>query len=305
MRDERLPDLPALPALTDGLDLRDLRNANRQQLVRAATRLLGPAEAEDAVQDAYVRALEARALELNVAQAWLLTVMRHIAIDRLRRRQWMQQWLAESVNGPLPDAQASAESEAALRQDSTRALRLLATHLSPVEGAVILLHEVFEVEHADIAQAQGKTAAGSRQQLRRALARLHQAAGASLGRSNPASDLDELEYLKDASRTADTETDVLFQTYCQCLQLRQAAPLWALLRQPPVSARHSAPSASLAASEPHRGATARPRTRVTSLVQVGGQLGLALSLDGVTLCVLPLGSRAEREALTAVHAVAG
>ncbi|EGI77247.1 RNA polymerase sigma factor [Hylemonella gracilis] len=299
MRDERLPDLPAPPALTDLLD------ANRHQLVRAAARLLGPTEAEDAVQDAYVRALEARALELNVAQAWLLTVMRHIAIDRLRRRQWMQQWLAESAKVPPSDAQTSAESEAALRQDSTRALRLLATHLSPVEGAVLLLHEVFEVEHAEIAQAQGKTAAGSRQQLRRALARLHQAAGASLGRSNPASDLDELEYLKDASRTADTETEVLFQTYCQCLQLRDAAPLWALLRQPLVSARHAAPSASLAAGEISCWADARPTTRISGLVRVGGQLGLALSLDGVTLCVLPLGSRAEREPLTAVHAVAG
>jgi DNA-directed RNA polymerase specialized sigma24 family protein len=69
-----------------------LIDADRHRLVRAATRLLGPVDAEDAVQDAYVRALEAETLELNAAQAWLLTVVRNLAIDRLRRRQWMQQW---------------------------------------------------------------------------------------------------------------------------------------------------------------------------------------------------------------------
>eukprot|EP01034_Spumella_vulgaris_P003069 gene3069-3958_t len=62
-----------------------LANASRSALVRAATRLLGPADAEDAVQDAYVRALEAQAPALNAAQAWLLTVVRNLAIDRLRR----------------------------------------------------------------------------------------------------------------------------------------------------------------------------------------------------------------------------
>lgn len=58
-----------------------LLDTDRRRLVRAATRLLGPADAEDAVQDAYVRALEADALELNAAQAWLLTVVRNLAID--------------------------------------------------------------------------------------------------------------------------------------------------------------------------------------------------------------------------------
>ena len=65
---------------------RALTRADRRQLVRAATRLLGPADAEDAVQDAYVRALEGDLPELNVAQAWLLTVVRNLSIDRLSNR---------------------------------------------------------------------------------------------------------------------------------------------------------------------------------------------------------------------------
>lgn len=71
-----------------------LIDADHRGLVRAAARLLGPADAEDAVQDAYVRALEADMAALNVAQAWLLTVVRNLAIDKLRRRQWLQAWLA-------------------------------------------------------------------------------------------------------------------------------------------------------------------------------------------------------------------
>ena len=94
-----------------------LVNASRSTLLRAATRLLGPADAEDAVQDAYVRALESNATTLNAAQAWLLTVVRNLAIDRLRRRQWMTQWLAETVQTAQGDVAgmvaASAEADAA------------------------------------------------------------------------------------------------------------------------------------------------------------------------------------------------
>ncbi|QBK06103.1 RNA polymerase sigma factor [Hylemonella gracilis] len=270
MRDEYLPDL---------LD------ADRHQLVRAATRLLGPAEAEDAVQDAYVRALENQELELNAAQAWLLTVMRHIAIDRLRRRQWMQQWLAESADAPLGHEQASAESETALLQESTRALRLLADHLPATDGAVVLLHEVFEAEHAEIAQAQGKTAAGSRQQLRRALLRLREAADTLVHQPGQIWALEQ-------EQTEAAEKEALFQLYAQSLHLRDPRTLWAMLRQPPVSAsaHHLAPQAAL---ESTYTSAPTPRATASGLVQIGGQLGLALTLDGVTLCVLPLGARSE------------
>ena len=61
-----------------------LVNARRGTLLRAATLLLGPAE--DAVQDAYVRAQGARTPAPNAAQAWRLTVVRNRAIDRLLRQ---------------------------------------------------------------------------------------------------------------------------------------------------------------------------------------------------------------------------
>ena len=245
-----------LPALID---------SDHRRLVRAATRLLGPADAEDAVQDAYVRALEAQTRELNVAQAWLLTVMRHLAIDRLRRRHWMQQWLAETSDGVW--ASPSAETEAALSEEVARAMRLLAAHLTPADGAAVLLHEVFEVGHAEIARASGRSEAGGRQQLRRALLRMRQAGGAPGPRPDP-----ELE----------PSEETLFRLYLQSLRLRDPQTLWAMLRQPPIRAvAEVSPMASDAASVP-------PATSC-GVVQVGGQLGLVLTLDGVALCVLPLG----------------
>lgn len=146
-----------------------LEDIDRRRLVRAATRLLGPVDAEDAVQDAYVRALEANdaTLVLNSTQAWLHTVVRNMAIDRLRRRNWIAQWLQEeALGGGANDAlraAPSAESDAALAEEVAQALRLMAAHLAPEDGAAVLLHEVFEASHTDIAHAAGRSEAGNRQ----------------------------------------------------------------------------------------------------------------------------------------------
>lgn len=246
-----------------------LIDTDRRRLVRAATRLLGPADAEDAVQDAYLRALEADALALNVAQAWLLTVVRHLAIDRLRRRQWLQQWLAEAAAGGPLRAAPSAEMDAALAQEAAHALRLLAARLTPAEGAAVLLLEVFEVSHAEMAQAGGQSEAGSRQQLRRALLRLRQAGGQAGGQAGPEPEPSE---------------ETVFRLYLQALQLRDPQTLWAMLRQPPIQALAGRPTVAAPAASP------QPQT-ACGVMQVGGQLGLVLTLDGVTLCVLPLGVR--------------
>lgn len=271
------------------LDDRDLPltvHSDRRSLVRVAARLLGPAEAEDAVQDAYVRALEgdAAAQDLDVAQAWLHTVVRNLAIDRLRRRQWMQQWLAGMGASDTLRASASAEVEVALAQQARHALRVLAARLAPADGAAVLLYEVFEASHAELAQAGGRTEAGSRQQLRRALLRLRQAQADGDATPEPAvyPDLRENE-------------EATFRVYLQSLQLRDPQALWAMLGQPPVRAVVRALSASgvavLAGAHPATAAA----TTTCGVVQVGGQLGLVLTLDGVRLCVLPLGVRSVGE----------
>jgi len=268
-----------------------LMDADHRGLVRAAARLLGPTDAEDAVQDAYVRALEAAPTGLNAAQAWLLTVVRHLAIDRLRRRDWMRQWL-EAAHDQPPESTStssstwtstwpvsmapSAEAVATLAEEVAQVLRLMAAHLTPMDGAALLLHEVFEVEHAEIARANDRSEATSRQRLRRALARLHQAAAGPDGLAARQADAEP-------KVEPDAGEDAVFRQYLECLRLRDPRALWAMLRQPPISA--------MAAASPTGSAPAGPAASggAASVVQVGGQLGLALTLDGVTLCVLPLG----------------
>jgi len=247
-----------------------LADRDRRRLVRAATRLLGATEAEDVVQDACVRALESGTDHLEAAPAWLLTVVRHLAIDRLRRRQWLQQWLAEVGTAP-PPATPSAEQDAALAEEVARALRRIVRHLAPEDGAALLLHEVFEAGHAEIAAHGGRSEAGSRQQLRRALSRLRQATDGAVPRRHPDPEGEE----------------TLFRLYLQALHRRDPRTLWAMLRHPPVSASASVPAMTHAPA---------PRTATSRIVQVGGQLGLMLTLDGVTLCTVPLGVRSESDA---------
>ena len=265
-----------------------ITGVSRSTLVRAATRLLGPAEAEDAVQDAYVRALEANAQVLNAAQAWLLTVVRNLAIDRLRRRQWMAQWLAEvaqaaqeGLGNDMGMAAPSAEADASLAQQATLALYWLAVCVTPAEGAAVLLHAVFDVSHAELAQARGGTVAASRQQLRRALQRVRQV-------QDEASTIDG-----DGRPELQGAEAARLRLYLQSLQSRDPQTLWALLRQPPVSARAVlGPAKALhAAWTVPQTAPCAPST-LSGVVQAGGQLGLVLTLDGVMLCVVPLGPHA-------------
>jgi len=228
----------------------------------------GQAEAEDVVQDTYLRALEAGDQPtLDAAQAWLTTVMQHLAIDRLRRRNWMHQWLSDAKASAAPSETGSAEDRAAMAQEIDRALRLLATRLNPADGAAVLLREVFEVSFKEIAEASGKTEAACRQQLHRALLRLRQ---------------DDRDVVEERS------SEAVFHVYWQALQDCDARTLFAMLRQPPARAL-----AMSAAMTPRSDA---PRA-VCQVMQMGGQLGLVLTLGGRVLCVLPLDARQTEEAL--------
>ncbi|MBN9372128.1 sigma-70 family RNA polymerase sigma factor [Hydrogenophaga sp.] len=251
--------------------LLELLDTDRRSLLRAAARLLGPADAEDAVQDAYLRALEDAGLALDSTQAWLLTVVRHVAIDHWRRRRWMAQWMAEAQLNQRHERDApSAEDDAALAQEVIQVLQGLAARLTPIDGAALLLHAVFGVEHAEIAWVAGRSVAANRQQLRRALQRLRQ------------KDVPDAE-------THGGDEHVL-RAYLQSLRLRDPDILWAMLREPPIRASVRLPPKVAAPCT----ASTRPTT-VCGIMQLGGQLGLVLSLDGVRLCVVPLGVRTDRE----------
>jgi RNA polymerase sigma-70 factor (ECF subfamily) len=157
--------------------------ALRSRLESLAYRLLrSRAEAEDVVQDAWLKWHAADANALREPAAWLATITTRLAIDRLRRlrRERMPQaWpghagiAADSGNlNHAADWAPSAEDLALRAAEMSHGLLLLLERLSPVERAAFVLHEGFECDYAEIARIVGKTPANCRQIVHRARARL-------------------------------------------------------------------------------------------------------------------------------------
>ena len=149
--------------LCDNVHLRDL-------LFSIAYRMLGSvAEAEDVVQEAYLRRQSAGDVENE--RAWLTTVTTRLAIDvlrsaRVRREAYEGSWLPE----PLVEAEAPAAVES--EESVSLAMLVLLERLSPVERAVFVLRESFDVGFAEIAAIVGRSEANCRQILARARRRI-------------------------------------------------------------------------------------------------------------------------------------
>jgi RNA polymerase sigma-70 factor (ECF subfamily) len=139
----------------------------RPRLRRLAYRMLGSvAEAEDAVQDAWLRWDRAGATAEN-PQAWLMQTVTRICLDRLksaraRRETYVGPWLPE----PLIEEIADDPVEKA--EDVSVAFLLALERLSPLERAVFLLHDVFDQDYAEIARQLGRAEPAVRQLAARA-----------------------------------------------------------------------------------------------------------------------------------------
>jgi RNA polymerase sigma-70 factor (TIGR02957 family) len=147
----------------------------RPRLQGIAYRMLGSsAEAEEVVQDAWLRWHEARQDTLDSAEAWLVTVTTRLAIDRLRaakvqREHYVGTWLPEPL---LDDSPPSPEQILERADDVSVAFLMLLERLAPEARAAFLLREVFDVDYAQVAQAVGKSEAACRQIVHRAKAQL-------------------------------------------------------------------------------------------------------------------------------------
>src|SRR4051812_38360105 len=135
----------------------------RPVLFSIAYRMTGSvADAEDLVQEAFVRLHRAAPSEVESPKAYLSAVVTRLAIDhlrsaRVRREQYVGEWLPEPlVDDTAPDTAETADSV------SLAFLVVLET-LSPVERAVFLLREVFGYEYDVIARVVGKTEVNARQ----------------------------------------------------------------------------------------------------------------------------------------------
>ena len=146
-------------------------NSLRPRLQGIAYRMLGSsAEAEDIVQDAWLRWHAADTTGLDSTEAWLVSVTTRLAIDRLRtakvqRAHYVGTWLPEPL---MQESPLSPEQLLERADDVSVAFMVLLERLAPEARAAYLLREVFDADYGEVAEALGKTEPACRQLVHRA-----------------------------------------------------------------------------------------------------------------------------------------
>jgi RNA polymerase sigma-70 factor (ECF subfamily) len=152
----------------------DLVVREGRRLFGVAYRLLGTvADAEDAVQETFLRWEQTDRAAVENPTAWLTTVLTRYCLDQLRsararREAYVGTWLPEPL---VEDADMRAEDPAervALDESVSLAMLVVLETLSPAERAVFVLHDVFGMEFEEVAEAVGRTPAACRQLASRA-----------------------------------------------------------------------------------------------------------------------------------------
>ena len=148
---------------------------HRARLFAIAYRMLGSVEdAEDLVQETYLRWHEADVASVRSPEAWLVAVVSRLSIDRLRRaaterEAYVGNWLPEPVtSGEFEGADRATE----LASDLSMAFLVLLERLAPEERAAFLLRDVFDCEYDEIARVLDKSEDATRQIVSRARSRV-------------------------------------------------------------------------------------------------------------------------------------
>ena len=150
----------------------------RRRLLGLAYRMLGSmADAEDAVQETYLRWHGADRDNVSDPRAFLMTTTTRICLDmltsaRARREEYVGPWLPEPV---VDTAALAPDSRTELAEDLSIALLLTLDRLSPLERAAFLLHDVFDFSFSEVASALERSEAACRQLAARARAHVRAA----------------------------------------------------------------------------------------------------------------------------------
>jgi RNA polymerase sigma-70 factor (ECF subfamily) len=146
----------------------------RPQLRAVAYRMLGSAsEAEDAVQEAWLRLAGSDAAAIENLRAWLTTVVGRVCLDMLRSRRAGHEQLAGGDPAELVVVEVDGPEEEALLADSVGlALLVVLETLSPAERIAFVLHDMFAVPFDEIAAIVGRSPAAARQLASRARRRV-------------------------------------------------------------------------------------------------------------------------------------
>jgi RNA polymerase sigma-70 factor (ECF subfamily) len=151
---------------------------HRAFLFAVAYRMVGSvADAEDMVQDAFVRWQQASDDEIRSPKAFLVTIVSHLCINhlqsaRVRREEYVGQWLPEPI---VTDPASDPLDVLRIDESLSMAFLVLLERLTPVERAVFLLRDVFDYEYAEIAAIVGRSEINCRQILGRARRHVHAA----------------------------------------------------------------------------------------------------------------------------------
>ena len=155
----------------------------RPHLRAVAYRMLGSlAEADDAVQDAWLRASGSDAAQVANLRGWLTTIVARVALNMLRARRTHRE---DPIQGRLPDPVVSVEGssppedEAMLADSVGLALLVVLDTLEPAERLAFVLHDVFKLPFSEIAPMVERTPAAARQLASRARRRVRGARAAA------------------------------------------------------------------------------------------------------------------------------
>lgn len=150
-------------------------NQLRPRLQGVAYRMLGSrADVDDVLQEAYLRWHNTNHSELRSPEAWLVTVVTRLSIDRLRvarseREAYVGEWIPEPlVESHVPSADQAIE----LAGDLSIAFLVVLERLAPEERAAFLLHDIFDFDYSEIAPILGKRQDTCRQIVSRARQRV-------------------------------------------------------------------------------------------------------------------------------------
>jgi RNA polymerase sigma factor (sigma-70 family) len=244
--------------------------AHRPHLRAVAYHMLGSAaEADDAVQEAWLRASRADPAGVDNLGGWLTTVVGRVCLDLLRSRRSRRE---EPLDANLPDRGADPEAEAVLAEGVGSALLVVLDTLGPAERLAFVLHDLFAVPFQEVAAILGRSEAAARQLASRARRRVQ---GAEAPEGDRARQRLVVEAFLAASREGDFEA------------------LLALL-DPQVVVRADAAVTGTAAPRVVRGAAAvasqalgfARRARFARLALVDGAVGLVVTPPGRPSLVL-------------------
>jgi RNA polymerase sigma-70 factor, ECF subfamily len=238
--------------------------SNRDHLQSVAYRMLGSrAEADDAVQETWLRLARSDTREVENLRGWLTTVVARVCLDLLRSRKSRRE---ESLDPGVAEPARGAEHEALLAESVGLALLVVLQTLPPAERVAFVLHDMFDLPFEEIAPIVGRTPAAARQLASRARRRVR------LSPERPEKDIGRQRVVVDAFLAASRRGD--FQA------------LLALL-DPEVTMRSDAAALLMGAQPEVRGAKAvaeqfAGRAKVARPALVDGAVGLVWAPGGQT-----------------------